>query len=392
MKKVKYILWVIISLVFIFIIYCLLNPKVTTEIKLANNLNVEYRSDTYLYNLLSITDGTIMDANYLVDTSSLGDKEITIKYKDSNKHKRKYKLTYTVKDSINPILNVNKNIYVVVNSTVDLYKYIFCGDNETRNVKIDINGDYDLSNIGDYPLTITATDDSDNSVSRNTILHVVANNDNNSTEIEGKPINYYIKNYKTGDNQIGIDVSSHQQEIDYNKVKDDGIDFVMIRCGYGPDANMIMTEDSFFEDNYSKAKAAGLRVGIYLYSYATTSDEVDIQTSWLINLLSDKQLDLPIAYDWESWYNFHDCNLNFYDLNDLTDKFLSTMQNNGYQVMNYGSKYYLEDIWNLPKYSVWLAQYNYEPTYSKDYLMWQISETGIVDGINNLVDIDILEK
>jgi lysozyme len=166
----------------------------------------------------------------------------------------------------------------------------------------------------------------------------------------------------------------------------------LTRCGYGPDANMIMTEDSFFEDNYSKAKAAGLRVGIYLYSYATTSEEVDIQTSWLINLLSDKQLDLPIAYDWESWHNFHDCNLNFYDLNDLTDKFLSTMQNNGYQVMNYGSKYYLEDIWNLPKYSVWLAQYNYEPTYSRDYLMWQISETGIVDGINNLVDIDILEK
>ena len=386
MKHIK--LTLLLTLIFL-TSGCIFEPKVTTEINLASNLSIEYMSNTYLYDLISITDGTITDANTLIDTSNIGEKEITINYKDSNNHKKKYSFNINIRDSVNPILNISKNIYVNVNSSLDLYTYIFCGDNETRNVNLNITGDYDLNTIGDYPLEITATDNSNNIVNKSTTLHVIEATNKDQTETVGKPLSYYIKSFKNSDNTIGIDISSHQKEIDFEAVKNAGIDFVMIRAGYGPDSNMLMTEDTYFEDNYTKAKEAGLKVGVYLYSYATTLDEVDIQTDWLSNILANKELDLPIAYDWESWNTFYKCNLNFYDLNNLANKFLETMNSKGYQVMNYGSKYYLDTIWNTPKYAIWLAQYNNEVTYEKDFYMWQLSEIGNVDGISTLVDIDI---
>ena len=164
----------------------------------------------------------------------------------------------------------------------------------------------------------------------------------------------------------------------------------MIRMGFGPDAEGNMTKDKYFEENYTKAKEAGLKVGTYLFSYATTFDEIDIQTNWIKEQLQGKQLDLPISYDWESWNTFYSCGINFKDLNDMAIKFMNNLKKEGYKVMNYGSAYYLKEIWTTDDYPIWLAQYNKEVTINKDFVMWQITDDGEVDGINTLVDINIL--
>lgn len=371
---------------------CLFEPKVTTTIEPANNLNFDYGSDVYLYDLLKITDGTITDQNYLINTDTLGEETIKINYKDSNKHKKTYEININIIDNIKPILSVPNNIYVVKNNDINLLTKVFCGDNSDRNLKCEVTNNYDISTIGNYNITFTATDTSGNISTKDSTLHVVEGISNNNNTADGTSLNYYVNNYQDINNEIGIDVSSHQQDIDYNKVKAAGINFVMIRMGYGPDSDGNMTLDNYFEENYSNAKAAGLKIGIYLYSYATTIDEANIQSTWVLDNLKDKTIDLPIAYDWESWHTFYTCGINFYDLNKIADTFLTNIKNNNYSVMNYGSKYYLENIWTLNKYDTWLAQYYTEATYNKDFKMWQISESGVVDGIDSLVDIDILKK
>lgn len=371
---------------------CIFEPKVTTEIKLANNLTYNYGDKVYIYDLVQITDGTIIDQNYLVDTTNIGDNKIKISYKDSNKHKKSYEFNINIIDNEKPLLSVPKNQYVVQNNEINLFSKVFYGDNATRQVQCEITGDYDLTTVGDYDLTYTATDESNNTTIKNSTLHVIEKPiDTTTKEDEGKPINYYIKNYKDSTNQIGIDISSYQKDVDFNKVKDAGVDFVILRIGYGPDSDGNMTIDNNFEIYYNAAKEAGLKIGIYLFSYATTIEEANIQSDWILDELKDKDIDLPIAYDWESWYTFSSCNLNFYDLNDIAKTFLDNIKNNNYQVMLYGSKYYLDSIWNLPEYNTWLAQYYSEATYNKAFNMWQLTDEGTVDGIDTKVDIDILK-
>src|SRR5574344_1382604 len=129
---------------------CLFEPKVTTTIEPANNLNFDYGSDVYLYDLLKITDGTITDQNYLINTDTLGEETIKINYKDSNKHKKTYEINIKIIDNIKPILSVPNNIYVVKNNAISLLTKVFCGDNSDRNLKCEVTNNYDISTIGNY--------------------------------------------------------------------------------------------------------------------------------------------------------------------------------------------------------------------------------------------------
>ena len=389
MKNIKTIILLSIT---ILLSGCIFEKEVTTTIDLKNNLNFNYGDDIYLYDLINITDGIILDENYLLDSDNIGTHNIEINYKDSNKHKNKYNFTYEIVDNVAPILNVSSNIYVTKDSNINLLSKTFCGDNADRNLKCEVIGDYDLSTIGNYPLTFKATDSSNNETSKESTLHVIEKYSSSSSKTDGTPLSYFFKNYKTDNNEIGIDVSTYQGEIDYEKVKEEGIDFVIIRMGFGPNSEGIMTKDNYFEENYNKAKEAGLKVGTYLFSYATTMDEIDIQTNWIKEQLQGKELDMPISYDWESWNTFYSCGINFKDLNDMAKKFMNNLKNDGFDVMNYGSAYYLKNIWTTDNYPTWVAQYNKEVTIDKDFVMWQITDDGIVDGIDTLVDIDILYK
>ena len=96
----------------------------------------------------------------------------------------------------------------------------------------------------------------------------------------------------------GIDVSHHQGEINWAKVKAAGIDFAIIRCGYGKFDGKLHT-DKYFYQNIKNAKAAGLKVGIYFFSYAYTKQMAVEEAKYVLNLLKGYKLNLPVYFDWE---------------------------------------------------------------------------------------------
>jgi len=401
-KKVLIIIisFLIILLLTFIILKLTVFKKVTTVINLAENRIFEVYDEVYLLDTINIVDGKIIDTNYLLDTNEIGDKQITINYKDSNGWKKKYTYNYSVVDSTKPMVSISKNIYFNIESKKELKDYIaFAGDNYDRELQYDIEGNYDLNTIGDYDIKVCVKDKSKNMVEKDVKLHVYkpikSNNNNiikNKNVDNGIDINYFIKNYKNDNNEIGLDLSVYQDVYDFNLIRESGIDFVVLRLGFGPNEDYTFNTDSKFEEFYDNAKKAGLKVGVYYFSYATTLDEVDLEVNYVDTMLKDKQIDLFVSYDWENWELFKDCKMNFQDVNLMAKKFMDLLKEKGYKVANYGSKYYLENVFNLDGYDTWLAQYYDEATYTKDFVMWQISDRGKVNGINNLVDVDILKK
>ena len=181
----------------------------------------------------------------------------------------------------------------------------------------------------------------------------------------------------------GIDVSVWQGDnIDFNKVKAAGINFVIIRagCGYNKDKN--------FESNYRKAKAAGLNVGAYWYALALTESQSKQEANYALNAISGKQLEYPIYYDIEQ--------------NEILRKgkafcssiavdFCTIMENNKkfcgiYASKNFFDNYFTDYVKN--RYSIWVAQYYSQCTYKGQYGIWQYSCEGRVNGISGDVDLD----
>ena len=135
-----------------------------------------------------------------------------------------------------------------------------------------------------------------------------------------------------------------------------------------------------------------LEVGIYFYSYADSKKEARKQAEWVIKQIKDYDITLPIAFDFESFTSFNSMNLSLYQLNEVAESYFSTLEDKGYDTMLYGSKNYLNAIWKYNTNKVWLAHYTDKTDYDKDYMMWQLCQDGVIDGINGFVDIDILYK
>ena len=140
----------------------------------------------------------------------------------------------------------------------------------------------------------------------------------------------------------------------------------MIRIAYG--SRNKSTIDKKFKQNLKNAKQAGIKVGIYYYSYAKDTNEAINQAKWIINELNNEKLDLPIAFDWEDWSDFMSYKINFNDLNDIANAFMKEIEDNGYKAMNYGSATYHEKVWNTPNYPTWLAYYTNNNDFEEDYI------------------------
>lgn len=397
MKKKVLIAIIIIVIIFIGILYIFNFFKpVTTEINLSNNLKFEYGKEVYLYDTISITDGTILDENFLLSTDELGLKEITVKYKDSNKWKHEYKYNIEIIDTTAPILSIKKDLYIGVGSNEEsLFKNTFWGDNCDREVDVTINGEYNLNTIGNYPVEVIAKDDSNNIRKIETTIHVyepknIENNNQNKITNSGIDIKYFINNYKNEKTSIGLDISEHQTITSFEDIKNSGIEFVIFRIGWGPNSDLSFNDDKKFEEYYKLAKEVGLKVGVYYFSYANKLEEVDNEINYVLDMLKDKEIDLWVSYDWENWKMFKNAHINFVDLNKMANKFIKAMNNNGYKGMNYGSKAFLEEIWNTDGIDTWLAHYSKETNYDKPFKLWQISDEGNVPGITGAVDVDIM--
>lgn len=182
----------------------------------------------------------------------------------------------------------------------------------------------------------------------------------------------------------GIDVSSWQGNIDFKKVKASGIQFVVIRAGYG---NSVSQKDSKFEQNYKNAKAAGLKVGAYWYSYASTKAEAIKEATVCLSCIKGKSFDLPIYFDIED-ASVSNCSKE--TLTACTRAFCDTIAGAKYKAGVYANLSWFNsklDYASLKKkYSIWLAQWSSKNQLACD--LWQNSETGKVNGIGGNVDTD----
>lgn len=194
----------------------------------------------------------------------------------------------------------------------------------------------------------------------------------------------------------GIDVSYAQGTIDWAAVAADGIDFVFVRVGargYGESGRLIT--DSYYETNITGALAAGLSVGVYFYSQATSTDEALEEALFVLELIEDFELTAPIIFDWE---NYSDVEMRTDDVDMETATqcaiaFCDYFENLGYETgiyFNLDNGYNLFNLSEIKEYIFWVAQHNEEyPEFYYDFSIWQYSESGTVDGISGEVDLNI---
>ncbi|MBP0986928.1 MAG: hypothetical protein J6S92_01450 [Oscillospiraceae bacterium] len=209
-------------------------------------------------------------------------------------------------------------------------------------------------------------------------------------EVHGNsPVTDDFYKYFGGEDMKGIDVSVHNGDIDWQKVKSDGIDFAILRAGYG---RLESQKDQKFEQNYAGAKAVNLPVGAYWYSYAMTPEEAEQEADAFLSVIKGKQFEMPVYFDLEEQKQF---DFGKEQVSAIMRAFLKRVESAGYFVGLYGSASSLtmhtaDDIKSW--YTIWLAHWVDQTDYSGAYGIWQYSEKGKVAGINGDVDLDICCK
>ncbi len=182
----------------------------------------------------------------------------------------------------------------------------------------------------------------------------------------------------------GIDVSHWQGDIDYNQVKNGGIDFVIIKAGEWDHT------DEKFEQNYENAKAAGLHIGFYWFCDGETLDEISMEADACIKALEGKQFDFPVYIDLENSYQY-DLGKEF--CSDAVRIFCDKLEKAGYFAGLYTSTSWLDNVIDddvKKKYTLWVADWRGYCGYDGDYGVWQYG-AGYVPGINGKTDLNILE-
>lgn len=195
------------------------------------------------------------------------------------------------------------------------------------------------------------------------------------------------------DSYAGIDVSAFQGDIDWKAVKASGIHFAIIRLGYRGYGSGKLVEDDYARDNLREAKEAGLMIGAYFFSQALNTKEADEEIAFMLEILGDTQLDMPLVLDWE--IPASDARTARMDARTLTDiqlHYCRTVEELGYQPMiyfNWHQSTHLYYLHELEDYPFWLALYQDRMTYPWKVEMWQWTCTGRVPGIAGDVDINV---
>lgn len=352
-----------------------------------DDMKVEVYSDTMISSKIESMNGTLLE-DAKIDTNSIGKQTIEFLYKNEKGKKRRGNIQIEIVDTTEPIILMHNSYSVTVGYDKNLTDVILSADNYDSTPIREIIGVYDMNQVGSYALTYRVTDSSGNIATQDFILYVKEKTFSSSTPTYTK-FEDVVTLYKTDTTKIGIDVSKWQGEIDFNQLKNAGVEFIIIRVGNGEGFHASSLEDPYFKKNIEGATNAGIPVGIYYYSYATTKEEAKEQATWVIEKLKGYQIDLPIAFDWESWSYFNGLGLSLYDINTVANAFLQEIEKAGYDEILYGSKYYLQNIWQTTE-SVWLAHYTSKTDYDGLYRLWQLCDNGKVSGINGAVDINVM--
>ena len=199
----------------------------------------------------------------------------------------------------------------------------------------------------------------------------------------------------------GIDVSYAQGDnIDWHKVKKSGVDFVYIRAGFRDASKGNLHKDAKFEKNIKGAYGAGLMVGVYIYSQATTTEEAAAEADYLADLVDKYHIDLPLVMDYELYNGgrlaraISSGSLGTSGINRNALAFAKRGWGRGYETMVYGNYDFLVHYasgYELSKsINIWLAQYHTKATYKGKYMMWQSTDKATVPGISKNVDLNFM--
>lgn len=405
-KKILLIILILVPvLIVIFsIIFLLIKPNKSIKVNkdqefkqsiiFKSDLDIEVGSKVKVSDLIEKIDGTLI-SDFDIDTKTLKKDTIQVEYKTTDNKVLKENLSYKIVDKTPPVVMLNNTFTLQIGNEKELASLIFCADNYDKTPNCRVEGSYNLNELGEYKLKYIATDSSNNKTEKDFTLKIVEKIASNNSTTNFSDV--YSK-HKTDKTEIGIDVSKWQGNINWNKVKSAGATFAMIRIGYQNGYNGESVIDPYFKKNISEAIKAGLKVGVYYFSYATSSAEAVKQVNFIVSELGSYKLDLPIVFDWENWSSFGGLHMSTLELNSIAYAFLNEVKNKGYTPMLYGSKNYLERVWNdnTKIYSnpgpTWLAHYTEKTTYEGKYLMWQLCSNGRIDGINGNVDINVMYK
>ena len=211
---------------------------------------------------------------------------------------------------------------------------------------------------------------------------------------------FEYNNYKHNDRfagyniRKGIDVSYYQKSIDWNKVKNSGIEFVFIRLGYRGYKEGTLNKDSKADEYIQGALNAGLRVGGYIFSQAVNEAEAQEEARYAMSIASGYNITMPIVIDYEYVSNgvgrLYNAHLSKEQATANVNAFCSSVISSGYTPAVYANKSMLENNMiaaNIP-YKVWLANYTKETSYQGNYDFWQCDSKTTIDGVNGFVDFD----
>lgn len=353
---------------------------------------LEVHKKEKLSNVLKLEEKILDDRELFYE--EIGEKKISFIYLNKNKKKRKAEIKLNIVDTIKPLVFGANYFKSYQGVKKDFTKNFLILDNYDREVKKVVENDIDFDKLGKYKLILKATDNSNNITIKEFTVEIVEKpKDNKETSKTVKRVGVKYEDiyteYKNNKTKIGIDISKWQGNVDFQKLKEANVEFVMIRLGYQTGFGKELVLDKYYEQNIKLANKYGIKAGVYFYSYAKNTNDAKKQAEFIKKHIKNYKIDMPIAFDFEDWKNVEKAKLSIYDINKNAKTFLDEIKKDGYQVLNYGSKYYLENIWDID-YPTWLAHYTNKTNYSKDYKMWQLTENGLISGIQGFVDVNVL--
>ena len=197
----------------------------------------------------------------------------------------------------------------------------------------------------------------------------------------------------SGKSKAGIDVSKWNGEIDWDKVKNAGVEFAIVRAGYRGSVSGSLVQDPRFEENMRGAQAAGIPTGVYFFTQAINEVEAVEEASMVLELLRKYKVEFPVFIDTEgAGGNGRADGLDVETRTLVCEAFCRTIENAGYTAGVYGSRNWYNnrlETKRLVNYFIWLAEYRSVPLYQGYYGMWQYTSKGKIDGINGNVDLNI---
>ena len=176
-----------------------------------------------------------------------------------------------------------------------------------------------------------------------------------------------------GQKSMGIDVSAHQGKINWAQVRQSGVEFAMIRCGFRGQTSGGIYEDAYFKTNVAGATANGVKVGIYFYSTAVNENEALEEAIWVTKKISTYRITYPVVYDFEDFGAYRCANVGGAQATSNALTFLNFVKSNGYEPMMYANKSDITNRMSRGSFGCkfWLAHYTSQTDYAGNYNMWQ---------------------